>query len=151
MILNGPDGSLTLDIVGYQFRQPRGETYDDNWLSVRISVRHPRGNWTSVDPSLQTTEVAALAEWLAAIGTEAEVVAGPSFMEPNLAFRISGEAPGKTSLRVYFELESRPSWAPSKFGPVEDLWIDVSLEEQQLQVAAASLRAALEQFPFREA
>jgi len=73
MILNGPDSSLALEILGYEFRQPCGETYDDNWLSVRISVRHPRGNWTSVDPSLQTTEAAALAEWLAAIGTEAEV------------------------------------------------------------------------------
>jgi len=150
MILNGPDSSLALEILGYEFRQPCGETYDDNWLSVRISVRHPRGNWTSVDPSLQTTEAAALAEWLAAIGTEAEVAVGPTFIEPNLAFRISGEEPGNRSLRVYFELESRPNWAPSTFGPVEDLWIDVSLEEQQLQAAAASLRAALKQFPFRE-
>ena len=46
---------ITLDLLGYQFPKLLGEPYDSNWLRVQVRAVHPRGAWTSVDPTLLTT------------------------------------------------------------------------------------------------
>ena len=102
MNLNGPNGSFALEVLGYQFQREGGDFEDDNWLSVRISVSHPKGAWTSVDPSLQTTEVAELAEWLASIDTAPAMDRDLFFTEPNLSFRLTADEQGARQLRVEF-------------------------------------------------
>ena len=149
MLLKGPDGSFALEVLGYQFQRERGDCDNDNWLSVRISVSHPKGTWTSVDPSLQTTEVAELADWLASIETAPAIDRDLFFMEPNLSFRLTSDEQGSRQLRVYFELECRPTWAPSQTAPEEDLWLQLPVEAGQLRAAANALRGALDSYPIR--
>jgi len=130
--------------VGYQFPSGPIEWHDRNWLKVRIQVVHPRGAWHSTDPTLLTSEVLELADWLDTV-TAGEVRQGDCpFTEPNLRFEVSSNA-----LRVYFELESRPSWAKADGAPVNDLWVEFPLAESDLNGAAADLRRQLEQYPVR--
>ena len=108
---------ITLDLLGYQFPKLLGEPYDSNWLRVQVRAVHPRGAWTSVDPTLLTYEVAALADWL-----ELAAAGGPTslprltFTEPNLQFEATATPEGIQVVRVMFELESRPPWSPAFAG-----------------------------------
>jgi hypothetical protein len=148
MRLAGPDSSLDMQVLGYQF-EARGDCYDDNWLSVSIHVKHPRGQWHSVDPSLQTTEVMEISDWLASLSNGQPVDHTLSFTEPNLLFRLVKNEAGEAAIRVYFELECRPAWAPSDVVPGDDLWIELPIDPAGLAVAAASLRDDLAKFPVR--
>ncbi len=69
-------------------------------------------------------------------------------MEPNLRFELIETEPKK--LKVYFELESRPSWAPYDSAGMEDLWAEFEINKEELREAAASLQEDLKQFPTRE-
>jgi hypothetical protein len=53
-------------------------------------------------------------------------------------------------LRVYFELETRPSWASSAFGE-EDTWVEFPIEELDLRATAREWRAELSAYPQRAA
>jgi len=147
MLLSGEDSNrIELTVVGYQFPSVENEEYDSDWLSITIRVNHPRGTWTSTDSCLLTWEVARLAEWLAAIANGDDAVDEEDFIEPNLRFQLLDN---RSRLRVYFELECRPSWAPSDGAEMNDLWVDLNVNAQELRNAASSLHAALERFPIR--
>ena len=64
-------------------------------------------------------------------------------MEPNLRFEII-EARQK-KLKIYFDLESKPSWAPQD----DTLWADFEVEADDLRKAATSLREDMKHFPTR--
>ena len=70
------------------------------------------------------------------------------FTEPNLEFRtlLSIKRP---VLRVYFDLEARPSWASNGSAGKEDIWIEFPIEELDLRSAARHWRAELSAFPQR--
>ena len=147
MLLSGDDSNeVELKVVGYQFPQLEHEEYDSDWLRIHIRVTHPRGTWSSTDACLLTWEAAGLANWLHAIANGESVDEEESFMEPNLRFHLLENG---SKLRLYFELECRPSWAPSDGAGMDDLWVDLDANSQQLVNAAESLRADLERFPVR--
>lgn len=147
MLLSGDDkNKIELKVIGYQFPQLEHEEYDSDWLRIQIHVTHPRGTWISIDACLLTWETAGLANWLQAIANGQSVDEEESFMEPNLRFHLLDN---NAKLRLYFELECRPSWAPSDGAGMDDLWVDLDVDPQQLLNAAESLRADLERFPVR--
>jgi hypothetical protein len=149
MQLVGSDGSLELTVVGYQFPHLAMEAWDSNWLNVRVRVQHPRGSWTAQDPCLLTHDVAELADWLEAAATGREQDSELGFMEPNLAFQTGLDGRGSRFVRVYFDLELRPPWAPSDGVPVEEVFLDFPAEPAQLSAAARSLREQLARYPRR--
>ena len=136
-----------LEIVGYQFPDLENEPYDSDWLNITIRVKHPHGSWTATDPSLLTEEVEDLIQWLEAIADGKSVDSDAYFTEPNLHFQLHDNYAKK--LRVYFELECRPSWAKSTFKDNDELWIEFSVTPEILRDIAKSLRLQLDKFPTR--
>lgn len=116
-----------------------------------MHVRHPRGEWTAQDPSFLTYEAAALATWLDAVAEGREDDAECSFLEPNLRFEVRDDDACRRVLRVYFELESRPTWAPHDGASEDDLYLDVPADPAQLGSAASTLREQLARYPQRTA
>jgi hypothetical protein len=149
MLFRGSDGqSFELRILGYQFPRQADEFWDANWLTTEIRVTHAEGGWSATDPMLLTHEAIALAEWFEALAEGASPSGERTFTEPNIAFKLINGESGPT-LRVYFEVEARPSWAPTRRAGSEDLWVEFPLSEIDLASAAESLRQQLEQFPQR--
>ena len=134
-------------VMGYQYPDLAHEQYDSDWLNIKIDVSIPQGSWTSTDPSLLTWELAGLANWLEAIAVSKSVDNEESFMEPNLRFQLISA--GQKKLRIYFELESRPSWASTDGAGINDLWAEFEIDAEALRKAAASLREDLKHFPTR--
>ena len=149
MLLASPEGqSFELRILGYQYPQEATVEYDSNWLQVQGNVAHPRGNWTFRDPCLLTYEAARLATWLESVAHGCSADSELSFREPNIWFEQLPN-PAGSRLRIYFELESRPSWAPSKTVDEADCFVDVPTVALDLQRAASSLREQLSRYPQR--
>ena len=72
------------------------------------------------------------------------------FTEPNLAFELVEASSQEVRLRVWFELESRPDWAPKHFaGDDPDLCVDLPVSRTTLAEAAQQLRHQLYEFPPR--
>jgi hypothetical protein len=147
MILFDGSNRLELKIVAYQFPGQNRDEYDNNWLLVLISVDHPKGSWTSIDACLLTWEAERLAKWLRLLAEGSNVENEKDFIEPNLRFEILN-APNR-KLRVYFELECRPTWAPADGAGMDDLWIDFDPKQMDLRAAADSLDEDLKKFPQR--
>lgn len=145
----GSDGSLfEMRVVGYQFPELQTEWHDSNWLRIWIHVVHPKGEWSSIDASLLTNEVEALAKWFDAIAKGHKVEAVQDFVEPHLSFRLLDHEGGQT-LAIYFESASRPRWARSETVPAEDLFIEFPLSELDLTHTAEQLRLELARYPQR--
>ncbi len=144
MLIKGKDkSSFEMTVMGYQFPDLVNEQYDSDWLNIKINVSIPKGSWTSTDPSLLTWEVVDLSKWIESIAEGQSVDTEESFMEPNLRFELI-EA-GQKKIRIYFSLESKPSWALKN----DDLWADFEVATDDLEKAATSLREDLTRFPTR--
>ncbi len=142
------DHSIELRILGYQFPDLETEEYDSNWLHVEGIVAHPKGNWRFRDPCLLTYEASRLADWLDLLGRGTATAEEIGFIEPNISFR-SVKLPRGVVLRVNFELEARPPWAPSDFVGDQPFWMDFHILGPELGSAAASLRDQLKEYPQR--
>jgi hypothetical protein len=151
MRLRGREGNeLALSIVGYQFPDETVDPWDSNGLLVSVRVVSPHGTWEVVDPCLTTWEARQLATWLAAVARGAMVRPTSTLSEPNLTARVSTDFghPGHFQLRVCFELENRPPWAPTIAGG-RNLCVDLDVGAPDLASAAADLRGDLARFPQR--
>jgi hypothetical protein len=147
-LIGANDQAFELRILGYEFPEIEDDKYDSNWLIIEVEVNHPKGSWIARDASLLTYEVDRLGRWLENIANNQQVNPLQSFMEPNLEFIfISPESPSKV-LRIYFELELRPSWAPYT-GIMQDLWVEFQVSKLDLQQAALSLWEQLSKYPQR--
>ncbi|HWC09593.1 MAG TPA: hypothetical protein VG455_00070 [Acidimicrobiales bacterium] len=147
MRLRGREGNeLELSVVGYQVPDETVDPWESNSLLVALRVVSPKGRWEVVDPCLTTWETARLGAWLAAVAA-APTVGTRSLAEPNLSVAVS-PAGGRLSLRICFELENRPPWAPTVSGG-RDLCVDLDVSRADLLAAAASLRADARRFPRR--
>ena len=151
MILRGRDLSeFELQVAGYQFPGFSGDMFDDNWLMVegRVAPADERA-WEFRDPSLLTWEVERLSNWLEALASDKAVDDGEDFIEPNLRFEVVESSEGTITLRVYFELESRPPWFFADAAGMNDLWIDLRVDNDDLRAAAEGLQRDLARFPAR--
>ena len=140
-VLRGPDGSLRLSILRYQFPSLQDEL-DANWLVIGGHACLEGKEWSFKDPCLTTFEVQRLADWLdqTALNNTNE---GTAFIEPNLQFdRVSA-----ANIRVSMAYESAPPWAA-----LNDPWdlhgFEVPVGPELID-AAAALRRQLNRFPVR--
>jgi len=147
-LINKDHTGFELTIADYQFPEMATEEYDSNWLIIQIDVKHTKGEWQSSDPALLTYEAKELAQWLETIGKNEPVEEEIVFIEPNLSFRL---VENKKYIRIYFELESRPSWAACNWADNRDLWLDIEIENNNLLAAAEDLYEQLLKYPQRAA
>jgi len=105
--------------------------------AVELEVRMERGRWTSDDPGLERNDLRAIARWLRSIG-RGRRPKELGFLEPNLRFECLTDDE-QVRIRVWFEGEARPEWAPYETWDEEDLWLDLSLERAEIAAAAESL------------
>ena len=153
MILRSRDLSeFALRVAGYQFPEREHEDWDSNWLVVegRVAPVDERA-WEFRDPALLTWEVERLSNWLEALASGQAVEDGEDFVEHNLRFEVVGSDEETITLKVYFELESRPPWFFAHAAGMDDLWIDLRVDSDDLRAAASSLRGDLAKFPPRPA
>ena len=154
MRLRGREGNeLALSIVGYQFPDQAVDPWDSNGLLVSVRVVSPQGTWEVVDPCLTTWETSRLASWLAAVAHGRMLGPAATLDEPNVSLRAAVDSPGpvaRVSLRVCFELENRPPWAPTVAGS-RNLCVDLDAGRHEIGAAAADLREDLARFPQRGA
>ena len=151
MILRGRDLSeFELEVAGYQFPGFSGDVFDFNWLIVegRVAPADERA-WEFRDPALLTWEVERLSNWLGALASGQAVEDGEKFVEPNLRFEVVERGGDTITIRVYFELESRPPWFFVDAAGMDDLWIDLRVDHDDLRAAAEGLRRDLAKFPAR--
>ncbi len=149
MHLSGTGGdSLELAISGYQFPETTGGD-DADWLLVDTAASAGGRPWRTRNPSLQTFEVEALAQWLEGIAHGSSFPDTCDFVEPNLSFELVRVDRAGAELRAYFEVESRPPWAPAGGAGLRDLWVTLTPSRDEVAAAAAALRAALATFPTR--
>ena len=151
MILRGRDlSAFELRVAGYQFPGFSGDEFDANWLIVEGRVAQVgERTWEFRDPSLLTWEVERLSNWLEALASSKAVDDGEDFIEPNLRFEVVESSEGTITLRVNFELESRPPWFFADAAGMNDLWIDLRVDNDDLRAAAEGLRRELARFPAR--
>ena len=147
MQLRGREGNeLELSVVGYQAPAQTVDPWESNSLLVALRVVSPRGTWEVIDPCLTTWEAARLASWLAAMAVGAEG-GSRTLAEPNLSVTVTAGG-GRLAVRICFELERRPPWAPTIRGG-RDLCVDLDVSRAEVVAAAASLRDDVRRFPRR--
>lgn len=150
MEIYAPDGwFLKLRIAGYQFPHTVQGGYDANWLIIAVEVNHPGGQWHAQDPCLLIEEVILLENWLIDLAQSETAPSTLRFTEPNLQFALLAMDDGAKLLRVYFEMELRPDWAPWQTVDKGKIWLDFPVTKQTLQEAATSLRQQLDDTPPR--
>lgn len=151
MRMTGSDGGeFGLEIVGYEFPEQVGDTESNNILLIRVDASTSGGSWSASDPCLQTWDIARLADWLEDLaGKRRTVWSEQSFTEPNLSFHVLHNAGDRAIVRVYFELELRPPWSPSRWAGLRDVWVDLDVAPADLRAGADALREDLSRFPQR--
>ena len=151
MILRGRDLSeFELRVASYQFPHIESEEFDANWLVIEGRVAPAdEPAWKFRDPALLTWEVEGLCNWLEALASGQALEEGEDFLEPNLRFEVAARGADTITIRVYFELESRPPWFFADAAGMDDLWIDLRVDSDDLRAAAEDLRRDLAMFPQR--
>ncbi len=106
--------------------------------------------WEFRDPALLTWEVQDLSNWLEALASGQAVEKREDFLVPNLRFEVAARDEDTITIRVYFELEARPPWFFADAAGMNDLWIDLLVDRDDVRVAARDLHEDLARFPPRE-
>lgn len=142
----GNDGQeLELKIEGYEFPTDFDNQWDANWLRIYLNVKSNVGHWHTIDPSLLTEEVKRLIEWFSDLANDSQVENELEFIEPNLSFKLIDRSKGDKTVRIRFDLESRPTSAYDD----KDYFIVFHFSTQELLEIANALTLELDQFPFR--
>lgn len=148
MRLEGRGGNaLELTVLRYQFAGGDNE-FDLNWLEIRGVVAADGRLWTFEDPCLLTSEARSLGSWLRHVTNPLADYERLTFMEPNLAFDVSGRTDEMITVRVYFDLEARP--ADLVDADEDECWIDLELRPELLLHASETWLAELEAYPVRK-
>ena len=145
MHLQTPTTSFHLQIVGYEFPdlQPHhNNPYDPDWLLIRITATTLEGTWTVTDPSLLTSEVSYLIDWLTSLTTTPDPDTSLGFTEPDISFDFIQS----TTLHVHLAAECKPPWSRNTS---QDTILTFSLSDLDLTTTIQSLRSQLAQFPPR--
>jgi hypothetical protein len=135
LLLKSKDGSeFELNILGYEHPiKERG------WFNIQIRVISPNDSWSASDPSLQVNEVRWIYKWLIKLSDGKDVEPVLDFLEPNLKFVLREKKPDIINLRIYFDLELRPTWALKNPPDMDNIYVDLVLESNDLKLAANDL------------
>jgi hypothetical protein len=110
MLLTGATGdSLSLRVGGYQFPDAEDLRQRYSWHMVSGQARCAEGSWDFEWQALTCDESPRVSAWLRAAASKA----GPAaltFIEPNLGFRLAGDAVVGQALEVDLDLEFLPPW-----------------------------------------
>ena len=108
---------------------------------IEMEVQTDRGTWKTLDPGLERNDLRALSRWLRTLagGRRAKEL---GFMEPNLRFECLADAE-PVRIRVWFEGEARPDWAPYEHWDEQDLWLDLAIGRTELRHAGETLAEEL--------
>lgn len=90
----------SFDLTLSKFEPPNRE-----WVVVVGEVHDGSRQWRFEDPCLMASEVRLLAKWLRRIADGKSNRSEIDFLEPNLAFKVVGQADPDITIRVVFELE----------------------------------------------
>lgn len=145
-IYNNEGYGFQLKVLGYQLSKRVNDYYDDNWLIIKVQVKHPKGEWIAKDPCLLTFELQDMIDWLNTLKNTSEPPKGElSFMESELKFRLIEHEQGKLLL-ICFNYNLRPEWASRE----DDFCIDFALEKLNLDSLIKPLVSYLKKYPVRQ-
>ncbi|ADY29290.1 WapI family immunity protein [Cellulophaga lytica] len=147
MIFHGINNQIVeLKITNYQFPKITDCEYDSNWLLIYLNVKSDCGNWQTVDPSLLVGDVIEIIEWFEKISqNKTPKYECLDFIEPNLAFELIKAGMDFKTVRIKFDLESRPKSADDK----KDYFVDCKMDNSQLQKVIEGLKKELKPYPIR--
>jgi hypothetical protein len=143
--------SVQLDITNYQFPHVDNESWDSDWLTIRLHLQYGDRTWTHDDPALVTRHLTTFASW-----RHQRLTTRITFTEPNLSFEVLNHHPtgAPAALRVYLDLECRlPFFALlDHVGPAshpDEVWINFPLDEHTLRRTTSRLHEQLGHHPVR--
>jgi len=147
MIFKGINNqTVELRITNYQFPKITNCEYDSNWLLVYLKVKSECGNWQTVDPSLLTSDVNEIINWFEKLSkNEKSEFKTLDFMEPNLEFELIKSQADLKTVRIKFDLESRPQNANDE----KEYFVDCEMNNMELNKVAEELKKELEPYPER--
>lgn len=152
----GTRAFVTLEPVRYEFANPAGDEWDDNWLVISGDVSAPDAAWRFTVPCLTTFEAKQISAWLRSVASgdipvsiigDAGVVPSLEFTEPNLAFSVDRYQDASTLVRVHFALESKP--VGQRSDDQDEFWVEVAVTAADLDSAADEWDEALSVLPDR--
>lgn len=129
---------VEVSVLGYE-RPPTGDYYDDNWLTVEVSLAIGgfRGRFQA---SFLTAELMEFRDQLAALYKSLNGEAKLVTMETQLLLSLSGNGRGGVSLKG--EATDQP-------GTGNRLVFGLDLDQTHLAATLGELDAAIERFPIR--
>lgn len=146
MIFKGIDNqSVEIRITNYEFPDITDCEYDSNWLIIYLNIKSKYGNWEMSDPSLLTSDVKRIINWLNDLSMNKSTEKNLSFLEPNLQFGLIKNQADLKTVRIHFDLGSRPQSADDE----KDYYVDCEMNNVELKKNAEELTKELEPFPER--
>jgi hypothetical protein len=152
MKFESPDGSIfTLTVDRYEFPDEELGPTEDNpaedfqtcrFLVVSHRFRNSQGEWRAAGPTMTTTELQRLMDWLDSVQRRQPTANGVYFTERDLEFSVN---PDVSVLSVHAYGDFLPAWAERK----TTLKIAFPVSEIQFGEVLESLRSQLRAFPGR--
>ena len=145
--------TVELEITGYQFPEitVAESLSDDNWLNISLNVKSNFGNWSTVYPSLTTSDVEKLINWFDTLSKNVQPARTClSFIEPNLFFELFNEFDSdKKMIRINFDLEFRPPYE-TLIDLDKEYFVDIRPDNLELKKIAIELKKELDKYPDRK-
>ncbi|HDR7798266.1 PadR family transcriptional regulator [Bacillus tropicus] len=107
MIFQNEIVSLHLEAVKYEFNNAF-DTFDRNWLIIKVKLSEGNKVFETMDPFLQTSELQHMKEWFQTLPYP--TYTRLDFIEPNLSFEFIGEKEEIFQIIVRLSIELNPSW-----------------------------------------
>jgi len=145
--------TVELEISGYQFPEITVTELlsDGNWLNIALNVKSNFGNWSTVYPSLTTSDVEKSINWFDTLSKNAQSGRNSlSFTEPNLSFELFNEFDSEIKMiRINFDLEFRPSHV-TLLDFDDEYFVDIHAGNVELKKITLELKKELEKYPDRK-
>lgn len=147
MIFKGINNqTVEFRITNYEFPEITNCEYDSNWLLVYLNVKSEYGNWQTTDPSLLVRDLSDIIEWFKKLANNVEPEYDSLvFMEPNLEFELIKNESNLKTVRIKFDLESRPQNADDE----KEYFVDCEMDKSELNRITQELQKELEKYPER--
>lgn len=145
--------TVELEITGYQFPEitVTESLSADNWLNISLNVKSNFGNWSTVYPSLTTSDVEKMINWFDILSKNVHPDRTClSFNEPNLFFELFNEFDSdKKMIRINFDLEFRPPYV-TLIDLDKEYFVDIRPDNLELKKIAIELKKELDKYPNRK-